>query len=919
MSSSRSRSRFILMGALAWALQPVAVHAQSSGRAEGHYAIENARIVTVSGETIEEGTVVVREGVIQAVGADVAVPAGAWVIDGSGLTVYPGLINALSTVAMSEEDAPPASTGRGGRGGPGGRGGGQNQEPPSRGPEDRPATFTWISAADRLEPVDGELEQWRAAGFTTVVTGPSRGFFAGDVAVIDLAGDRPRQMVIRPSVAHRVNLTGGPGHRGYPSSEAGSFAYLKQFMIDANHFAQVSAMYEEDPSGHERPEYDLTLAAAEGIRTGRTPVLFPGSGATSLRRAIRTTTDMGVTPIFYGAQSGYQMARELAASGAPILVDVDWPTAGRDPDPEADDALSVMRHRLMAPTTPASLQSAGVAFAFYAGSGPDLVDGARKAVEAGLSTTDALRALTLSPARIFGLDDRLGSVEEGKIANLTVTEGGLLDGGSVRMVFVDGQMFETDGSDTMAGSDAMAGRRGGRGARGGDPRARGGSAGQGGQSGDASDDESPSDTELRGMIGPDYRTWYRNDAVTVIQNATILTVTNGTIEGGSILIRDGVIAEIGTDVDVPRGAHVIDAAGQYVMPGIVDAHTHIAGGYNEGSVNVSAMTSVHDVINPDDIGIYRALAGGVTSVNVLHGSANPIGGQNAVLKMRWGRDAEGLLMEGARPGIKFALGENPKGNQYPGTRMGVIDIIRQAFIRAEEYKADWDAWEANGSRGVAPRVDLELEALKEILEGERDVHAHSYRADEILQLLRLAEEFGFRIKTLQHVLEGYKVAQEIAEHGAGASTFSDWWGYKMEAYDAIPYNAAIMTQFGVNVSINSDSNEEMRHLNQEAAKTIKWGGLTEEQALALITINPATQLGVSDQTGSIEVGKDADLVIFDRHPLDNFAVPQKTFVDGILYFDIEGDAERQRAIDAEKERLSGTSRITTEQGEGGGR
>jgi len=871
MSLLRNRSRFVLMGALAWALLPGAVRAQTGG----HYAIENARIVTVSGQTIEQGTVVVRDGVIQAVGSSVSAPAGAWVIDGSGLTVYPGLINALSTVAMSDEDAPAAGGGRGGRGGPPGQGGGANQDPPSRGPEDRPATFTWVSAADRLEPDDSELEQWRAAGFTTVVTGPSRGFFAGDAAVINLAGDRPRQMVVRPSVAHRVNLTGGPGHRGYPSSEAGSFAYVKQFMIDANHFAQTTAMYEDDPSGRERPEYDLTLAAAEGIRTGRTPVLFPGSGATSLRRAIQTTADMGVIPIFYGAQSGYQMAGELAASGAPILIDVDWPDAGRDPDPEADPALSVMRHRLMAPTTPASLQSAGVSFAFYAGSGSDLIDGAKKAVEAGLSTDDALRALTLSPARIFGLDDRLGSVEEGKIANLTVTEGDLLDGGSVRMVFVDGQMFETDDSDTMAGG------RGGPGARGGGP-----GAGAGGQRDDDSDDEGPSDTELRGMIGQDHRTWYRNDAVTVIQNATILTVTNGTIENGSILIRDGVIAEIGTDIDVPNGAHVIDAAGQYVMPGIIDAHTHIAGGYNEGSVNVSAMTSVEDVINPDDINIYRALAGGVTSVNVLHGSANPIGGQNAVLKLRWGQDASGLLMDGARPGIKFALGENPKGNQYPGTRMGVIDIIRQAFIRAEEYKADWDAYEAAGSRGIAPRIDLELEALKEILEGERDVHAHSYRGDEILQLLRLAEEFGFRIRTLQHVLEGYKVAKEIAEHGAAASTFSDWWGYKMEAYDAIPYNAAIMVQFGVNVSINSDSNEEMRHLNQEAAKTIKWGGLTEEQALSL---------------------------------LDNFAVPQQTFIDGILYFDIEGDAERQRAIDAEKERLRGTGRITTEQGEGGDR
>ena len=255
---------------------------------------------------------------------------------------------------------------------------------------------------------------------------------------------------------------------------------------------------------------------------------------------------------------------------------------------------------------------------------------------------------------------------------------------------------------------------------------------------DAADDEGPgadeeaadrpSDAELRALIGPSYRGPYRDDPVTVIQNATILTVTNGTIENGSIVIRDGKIAEIGTDVSVPSGAHVVDAAGQYVMPGIFDAHTHIAGGFKEGSVNVSAMTGVHDVINPDDVNIYRALAGGVTSVNVLHGSANPIGGQNAVLKLRWGADAQGLVMEGAPAGIKFALGENPKrGGQWPATRMGVNDVIRQAFLEAEQYQADWDAHREADDDAIPPRKDLKLEALAEIIRGERKVHAHAYR------------------------------------------------------------------------------------------------------------------------------------------------------------------------------------------------
>jgi imidazolonepropionase-like amidohydrolase len=405
-------------------------------------------------------------------------------------------------------------------------------------------------------------------------------------------------------------------------------------------------------------------------------------------------------------------------------------------------------------------------------------------------------------------------------------------------------------------------------------------------------------------------------AATVIRNATILTITNGTIPKGSILIRDGRIAAVGPSVSVPAGASVIDAEGRFVMPGIIDAHSHIAveGSVNEGSVSVSSMVGVEDVLNPEDINIYRGLAGGVTTSNVLHGSANAIGGKNQVIKLRWGKDARGLVFEGAPPGIKFALGENPRranssgqaGQRYPATRMGVMDTIRQAFVEAREYKRKWDDHKVRTAKGetrVAPRRDLKLEPLVEVLEGRRLVHAHCYRADEILQLLRLAEEFGFRIATLQHVLEGYRVADEIAKHGAGASTFSDWWAYKVEAYEAVPYNAGLMTERGVLVSINSDSAEEHRHLNQEAAKTIKYGGLSEVEALKLVTLNPARQLRIDKRVGSIEVGKDADLVIFDKHPLSVYAVPQMTLIDGQVYFDRQKDLEARKARAEEKNAL----------------
>ena len=413
--------------------------------------------------------------------------------------------------------------------------------------------------------------------------------------------------------------------------------------------------------------------------------------------------------------------------------------------------------------------------------------------------------------------------------------------------------------------------------------------------------------------------------VILIQNATLLTITHGTIEHGSILIRDGKIAAVGQSIKAPDGAQIIDAAGQYVMPGIIDCHSHIAvdGDVNEGSISVSSMANIADVLNPEDVDIYRDLAGGVTAANILHGSANSIGGQTIVIKLRWGQPASKLPFEGALPGIKFALGENPKRSnfgglpgprRYPTTRMGVEETIRAAFTEARDYKKQWDDYNRRTATGeknlIPPRRDLRLEPLLEVLEGRRYIHSHCYRADEILMLLRVAKEFGFKVRTFQHVLEGYKVAEEIAAAGAGASTFSDWWAYKVEAYDAIPYNAALMTRRGVVVSINSDDPEEATHLNQEAAKTMKYGGLSELEALKLVTLNPAIQLGIDKRVGSIDVGKDADLVIYNHHPLSAYAVAQETLIDGRVYFDrradiaARGDLAREKKALVEKEKAA---------------
>jgi imidazolonepropionase-like amidohydrolase len=408
-------------------------------------------------------------------------------------------------------------------------------------------------------------------------------------------------------------------------------------------------------------------------------------------------------------------------------------------------------------------------------------------------------------------------------------------------------------------------------------------------------------------------------SVVAIRGGTLLTVTRGTIQNGTIVLRDGKIAAIGgANTEVPAGADVIDAKGRFVTPGVIDAHSHIAAdSINEGGTTVSSMTGIEDVIDPTDVSIYRDLAGGVTVANVLHGSANPIGGKNQVIKLRWGKNARGLVFEGAPPGIKFALGENPKDmrqfgqtgpRRYPVTRPGVEFVIRDAFSRARAYQREWQDYERRRAGGAAgeqlsmPRRDLQLEPLVEILEGKRLVHAHTYRADETLMLIRLAEEMGFKIATFQHVLEGYKVADEMAKHGVGGSTFSDWWAYKVEAEDAIPHNAAIMHKRGVLVSINSDSAEHARRLNTEAAKSMHWGGLTEDEVLAFVTINPAKQLKIDNRVGSLEVGKDADVVIWNKHPLSTYAIVDRVYIDGEQYYDRL--AEERRLTEANKEKTT---------------
>ena len=954
------------------------------------YAITDVQVVTGTGKTLESATVLVADGLIEAVGTGVTVPADAWVIDGQGMMLFPGLIDAMTTVGQKQEDE---SSGGGGMGGPPGRG----NQPEIRGPEDRPQTSTWLSAAERLGE-DGRTEKWREAGFTSVVTVPDKGIFSGQAALINLVQSRDlREQVVATSVAQRVALRSPGGFRSFPGSLMGTMAYVKQVFEDARYYSQAGAAYADDPSGRSRVTHDRTLEPLVAAMDSGKPFLFPARLPREFDRALTVAEAYDLNAILYGGQGAYDRIELLQASNAPVLISLNWPEAGKDRDPDADTPLRTYYHRRMAVRTPAILEEADVPFAFYSddlASTSEILEGVRQAIDGGLTNEAALRAMTLRPAAMYGVSNRLGSIETGKIANLVLaSDWPWAEDAEIAAVFVDGRRFdlqEDEGPTTPPAQDVSGTwdivLQSPRGARdmtadlemSADGKVKGDITGErgstvmddarmigdllrfettrsmGGQtmtaswsltvegerlsgsmtagpmsmdiSGERTAMKTASDEEEAGdetavnlddltaamavFSGP-----VREMGTFAITNAEVWTVSGETIENGTVVVSDGKIQAVGSDVSIPSDAEVIDAQGGAVIPGIIDAHSHIAieGGVNEGSLAVTSMVRIRDVLNPDDVNIYQALAGGVTAANLLHGSANPIGGQNAVIKLRWGSDASGLIFEGAPEGIKFALGENPKRSnfrgfgipqRYPQTRMGVMDVIRQAFTEAQEYQKEWAGHSESGG-AHAPRRDLRLEALVEIMEGERLVHSHSYRADEILQLMRVAEEFGWRVATLQHVLEGYKIADEIAAHGAGASTFSDWWGYKVEAYDAIPHAAALMAERGVVVSINSDSGEEMRHLNQEAAKAIKWGGADPIDALAMVTLNPAKQLRIDDKVGSIEVGKDADLVLYDGDPLSVLSVVQKTFVDGDLYFDREADRERQATIDEIKERLSG--------------
>jgi imidazolonepropionase-like amidohydrolase len=809
------------------------------------YAIVGARLAPVSGPVREKATLVLRDGVIEAVG-DVAAPPDARVIDGTGLTLTPGLIDGFGGVGLGKAKGKPK--------------------------ELAPQAL----ALDRIDPA--AVAKARDKGITTALVVSPDGVLPGRSVLLNLAGDTAEGMVLVEPAAMHLQMT--TRAEDYPDSLMGTVALARQSLSDAAHYRDAWAAYLAAPVSRKRPLYDSGLEAWKDVLAGRLPLVVTTKRENDVRRALGLVDEFHVKIVLAEAPQAARLAELIKARKLPLIVGVNFDPL-LDLDAGSGDAEQDRQAIDEAERNPAALAKAGVAFGFGSAHAKNYLAGIQKAIERGLPREAALRAATLGAAEALGVGDRLGSLDRGKIANVVAWSGEpLAKDVKVKLVFVDGRLYEP-----AADADEKDDKK------------------------EAAASSAPAETSSAKLESAPVTPWTPPTApaapkgAVAIVNGTVLTVgPQGRIDKGTVVFENGKITAIGKDVTVPAGAQIIDAAGRFVMPGIIDAHSHTAveDSVNECSDSVTAEVRIADVLDPNDPDLFRQLAGGVTALNVLHGSCNTIGGQNAVIKVRYGAAPEKLLFEGAPRGIKFALGENVKRSNYrppgerrfPATRMGVEATLRDAFLEARAYQKEWADYEKPGkaagpkaAKPLAPRRDLRKETLVGILEGRILVHAHCYRADEILMLMRVADEFGFKIRTLQHVLEGYKVASEIAKHGAGASTFIDWWGYKLEAYDATAYNPAILAAHGVRVSLNSDSSELARRLYWDAAKAVKYGGVSEDEALRMITLNPAWQLGIDKRVGSLEVGKDADIAIFGAYPLSPDARVEMTLVDGTVYFD----------------------------------
>jgi len=960
-------------------------------------AFLHARIVVSPGHVIEQGTLVARDGVITAVGANVAAPKDATVVDLAGYTIYPGFFDAAVEMGPGASGAGPW------RGIDGDGPSGQVVPPPPRMTQGANYWSRYVtpelSMAEELGPdsLGGvNARRLRTQGVTTIVAVPSKGVIKGTSAVLALTDDAYTSALLEPRAALHLSFESPLplGVDDYPNSRMGAYTLARQAFYDADWQKRALA------AAPGKLEPSAALSALDGWAKGRAPVVIDTHDELDALRADRFAREFGLPLVLRGSGREYRRLAEIKATGRAVIVPVLFP---RPPLVETgelatNNSLETLEHWDLAPENPGRLAAAGVQIALTSDRLEDkreFLAAVRKAVERGLSEDAALAALTVTPAALFGLNDRLGTLEAGKLAHLLVTDGDVFSKRTkLREVWIGGKRYDIrprpafdargtwdlvdaggrklaltlDGlADSLGGTvgkaklkraeilerrlflaapaDSLAGRQNGQ--------LRLSVTVEGDRMlGDLTWPDgavspftgtrvapfaAPPDTAHGVAIArnPYALTYPLGEAgvpappaqpkAVAFTHATVWTSgPKGRLEDATVVVREGRIAAVGTDVKPPGRALVIDAHGQHLTPGLIDCHSHTAtdGGVNEAGQTITAEVRIGDFIDANDMAIYRELAGGLTAAHVLHGSANAIGGQCQLIKLRWGLGPEQMKFEGWKPTIKFALGENPKqanwgerfNTRYPQTRMGVAQLIRDEFEAANEYRATWKR--GKDAAGLPPRRDLELDAMAEVMAGTRTIHCHSYRQDEILELIHLCDEFHVPMGTFQHILEGYKVADEMAKRHIGGSTFSDWWAYKSEVIDAIPYNGAIMHDQGVVVSFNSDSNELARRLGPEAGKAVKYGGVSEEEALKFVTLNPAIQLKVQDRVGSIEVGKDADLALWSGSPLSPRSRCEQTWIDGRKYFDRTEDLARRES--ERKLRAEIEQRVLADSDTGGG-
>lgn len=894
----------------------------------GVHAIVGGKVVTQPGEAIEASTIVIRNGAIEAVGNAVTPPADARIWDAKGLTIYAGFIEPYLTLgatnaAISTTESEPvgnASFTAGGVkffGAPNsGTDGG------ARGPGSQIAKVTPEFRAVRgYSPDKRTIAPLRELGFTTAVIAPNRGIVRGTSALVALAEEDPNELVLKPDVfQHLAFETHDNDEVAYPGSLMGAIAAVRQSFFDADWQLKIK--------DRRRPEYNPALDALAPAVEGKMRVVFEPGSALMVDRAARVARELKLDFAIVSCGQEWRRPDLAKETGATFIVPLNFPTLPKLPTEDDWEQVSLDQLRAWdwAAENPAVLrqQKLEIALTTYALSDKKAFrKNLKLALERGLSEDDALAALTTVPAKLCGVEKQLGTIEPGKIANLTLVDGkGYFDPEArVREVWVDGRNYHVQPAKESA------------------KEAKKDDAADKEKEAKATADKEKKESELKELQtkriarsplagrGP-----ITNPPVVLVGGGTVWSCgPEGITTNGSLLIEGGRIRAMNGRgfpyaLDNTKTLR-IEASESYITPGLIDAHSHsaILGAVNESTLPSTAMCRIGDVVNSETRNIHEQLAGGLTVANLLHGSANPIGGQNQVIKLREGASPEGLKFEGAMPGIKFALGENVKQSnwgdkmttRFPQTRMGVPTFHANRFTAAQQYLAAWKNFET--SDGPQPRRDLELETIGQIIEGKRLIHCHSYRQDEILAFMRTMESFKVRIGTLQHVLEGYKVADEIAAHGAGGSCFSDWWAYKFEVYDAIPFNGSLMRERGVTVSFNSDSSDLARRLNTEAAKAVKFGGTPEIEALKFVTINPAKQLGIDKRVGSLEPGKDADFVIWSGHPLDSRSVVLQTWIDGKKYFDRSLAADRAAALNKERaDLIAKVKKLAKLSGGGGG-